>query len=64
MDSDVIQALEARIAQLEHEKAEQHSRFTKDLAELESLVESRIFREDELETELEQLRSQNRSATE
>jgi len=34
------------------------------LAELESLVESRIFREDELETELEQLRSQNRSATE
>ena len=64
MDSDVIQALEARIAQLEHEKAEQHSRFTKDLAELESLVESRIFREDELETELEQLRSQNRSTKE
>lgn len=62
MDSAVVQALEARISQLEREKAEQHSHFTKEVAELESLVESRIFREDELETELEQLRAQARSS--
>lgn len=62
IDSGVVQALEARISQLEREKDEQHTQFTKDIAELESLVESRIFREDELETELEQLRAQTASS--
>ena len=62
IDSVVVQALEARISQLEREKDEQHTQFTKDIAELESLVESRIFREDELETELEQLRAQTASS--
>ena len=62
IDSGVVLALEARISQLEREKDEQHTQFTKDIAELESLVESRIFREDELETELEQLRAQTASS--
>lgn len=62
IDSGVVQALEARISQLEREKDEQHTQFTRDIAELESLVESRIFREDELETELEQLRAQTASS--
>ena len=62
IDSGVVQALEARISQLEREKDEQHTQFMKDIAELESLVESRIFREDELETELEQLRAQTASS--
>lgn len=61
-DSGVVQALEARISQLEREKDEQHTHFMKDIAELESLVESRIFREDELETELEQLRAKTASS--
>ncbi|WFD26407.1 hypothetical protein MNAN1_001387 [Malassezia nana] len=57
VDAEVVHALEARIAQLEREKAEEHAHFTKEVAELESLVESRIFREDELESELERLRA-------
>ncbi|WFD18625.1 hypothetical protein MCAP1_000831 [Malassezia caprae] len=57
VDLEVVRSLEARIAQLEREKAEEHAHFTKEMAELESLVESRIFREDELETELERLRA-------
>ena len=56
-EAETIRALEARLAQVEREKAEEHAHFTKEIAELESLVESRIFREDELETELEQLRA-------
>lgn len=57
VDLEVVRSLEARIAQLEREKAEEHAHFTKEMAELESLVESRIFREDELETELGRLRA-------
>lgn len=57
VDAEVVRALEARIAQLEREKTEEHAHFTKEVAELESLVESRIFREDELESELERLRA-------
>mgnify|MGYP001759575648 CR=1 FL=1 len=57
VDLEVVRSLEARIAQLEREKAEERAHFTKEMAELESLVESRIFREDELETELERLRA-------
>ncbi|WFD22211.1 hypothetical protein MEQU1_000876 [Malassezia equina] len=57
VDLEVVRSLEARIVHLEREKAEEHAHFTKEIAELESLVESRIFREDELETELERLRA-------
>ncbi|WFD32146.1 hypothetical protein MSPP1_003191 [Malassezia sp. CBS 17886] len=48
--------LRQHIARLEREKKEQVQEHSKEMAELESLVESRIFREDELETELERLR--------
>ena len=51
------EVLRERIAQLEREAEEQRTRHAKELAELESLVESRIFRENELETELEQLKA-------
>ena len=54
--------LHAKIAALERAQREQAEAHAKEVAELESLVESRIFREDELETEMEQLRRERDEA--
>ncbi|KAI3613388.1 hypothetical protein CBS9595_004221 [Malassezia furfur] len=54
--------LHAKIAALERAQREQAEAHAKEIAELESLVESRIFREDELETEMEQLRRERDEA--
>ena len=47
---------------LTKEKAELDEHFHKEIAELESLVETRIFREDELETEMEKMRKERDEA--
>lgn len=52
----------AKLAALEAAKKEQADAHAKEIAELESLVESRIFREDELESEMEQLRKERDEA--
>ena len=54
--------LHAKIAALERAQREQAEAHAKEVAELESLVESRIFREAELETEMEQLRRERDEA--
>ncbi|PKI83451.1 hypothetical protein MVES1_002682 [Malassezia vespertilionis] len=48
----------AKLHALESKHKEQTEAHAKEIAELEALVESRIFREDELETAMEQLRKE------
>ena len=59
-----LTALQAQVDALTRERQEQEAHFRKEIAELESLVETRIFREDELETEMESLRKARDSAQE
>lgn len=54
--------MHAKLAALEAAKKEQEEQHAKEIAELESLVESRIFREDELESEMERLRKERDEA--
>ncbi|WFD44913.1 hypothetical protein MPSI1_003587 [Malassezia psittaci] len=57
--SMLLQKKYEALEKLHKEQADAHA---KEIAELEALVESRIFREDELETELEQLRRERDEA--
>lgn len=59
-----LTALQAQVDALTRERQEQEAHFRKEIAELESLVETRIFREDELETEMESLRKARDAAQE
>lgn len=54
--------LQARIAALERENATQRDQFQRDIGELEALVEARIFKEEELENEMERLRAERDEA--
>lgn len=51
-----VERLSSRVAELEREKESEVSVLSKEVSELEALVEARIFREEELEAELERLR--------
>lgn len=57
-DSD----LERRIAALQTERTQLEDAHAKEIVELEALVESRIFREEELENTMEQLRAERDEA--
>ena len=54
--------LQTRIAALERENATQRDQFHRDIGELEALVEARIFKEEELENEMERLRAERDEA--
>lgn len=55
-DTSSVDELRARIATLERENAAQREQAQRDIGELEALVEARIFKEEELENEMERLR--------
>ncbi|WFD36519.1 hypothetical protein MCUN1_003402 [Malassezia cuniculi] len=57
-----VDELKARIAALERENATQKDQFQRDIGELEALVEARIFKEEELENEMERLRRERDEA--